>query len=76
MGDVIDFDKGTYGEIPVEGVLEGAKDLAVVVVMGFTKSGVEYFASSTGDYKECAWLAGRYIRTLMELKDYEDGYDG
>jgi hypothetical protein len=49
--------------------LEGAKDLASVIVIGYDKEGNEYFASSTGNAMECAWLAGRYIKLLMENED-------
>ena len=69
MGDVVDFSGGTKGDIPVENVLDGAKDLEMVVVIGFKKDGTEYFASSSGNSMECAWIAGRYIKLLMENAD-------
>ena len=69
MGDVIDFGGGTKGDVPVENVLKGAEDLDLVIVMGFKKDGTEYFASSSGNSAECAWLAGRYIKLLMENAD-------
>ena len=69
MGDVIDFGGGTKGEVPVSNVLDGAKDLDMVIVLGFKKDGTEYFASSSGNAAECAWLAGRYVKLLMENAD-------
>lgn len=69
MGEIIDFSGNTKGEVPVTNVLEGAKDLSMVVVIGYDKDGNEYFASSSGNSMECAWLAGRYIKLLMENED-------
>lgn len=72
MGDVIDFDSGTRGEIPVDVVLDAAKKLQMVCVMGITQEGQEYFASSSGDYKENYWLAARFKEILMEMASNED----
>jgi hypothetical protein len=69
MGDVLDFSGGTKGDIPVEEVLDAAKKLQMVAIMGYTEDGIEYFASSSGDYQENAWLAGRFIKFLMENVD-------
>lgn len=72
MGDVIDFDGGTRGDIPVDVVLNAAKKLQMVCVMGITQEGQEYFASSSGDYKENYWLAARFKEILMEMASNED----
>lgn len=69
MGDVIDFSGSTSGEVAVEDVLDGGKHLAIVIVMGYTEDGEEYFASSTGDTTLCYFLAGRYKRLLEGLAD-------
>ena len=69
MGEIIDFPEGTKGDIPVDVVLDAAKLLDMVVVMGYTADGQEYFASSSGSYQENAWLAGRFIKFLMENID-------
>ena len=69
MADVIDFPGSTSGDVNVEDVLDGGKHLAVVVVMGYTEDGEEYFASSTGDAPLCYFLAGRYKRILEGLAD-------
>jgi len=43
MGDVIQFDR----QISVDKVLEGAKEeLGGVILIGYTKEGEEYFAST------------------------------
>lgn len=72
MGDVIDLFDGTRGDIPVEDVLDAAKKLQMVCVMGITEDGQEYFASSSGDYKENYWLAGRFKEILMEMANNEE----
>lgn len=72
MGEVIDFDGGTRGDIPVDVVLDAAKTLQMVCVMGITQEGQEYFASSSGDYKENYWLAARFKEMLMEMADGEE----
>jgi len=72
MGDVIDLFDGTRGDIPVEDVLDAAKKLQMVCVIGITEDGQEYFASSSGDYKENYWLAGRFKEILMEMANNEE----
>ena len=72
MGDVIDLFDGTRGDIPVVDVLDAAKKLQMVCVMGITEDGQEYFASSSGDYKENYWLAGRFKELLMEMANNEE----
>ena len=72
MGEVIDFDGGTKGDIPVDVVLDAAKILQMVVVMGYTADGQEYFASSSGCLKENNWLADRFKDLLREMASNED----
>jgi hypothetical protein len=67
MGEVIDFEGGTKGDIPVDVVLDAAKLLEMVVVMGYTADGQEYFASSSGCLKENNWLADRFKDLLREM---------
>jgi hypothetical protein len=71
MGDIIEFPDGTLGDVPVQGVLEGAKMLDVVCIMGYDKDGNEYFASSCGEIKEINWLLDRYKSFLQEIADDE-----
>ena len=74
MGDVIDFSGSTSGDVNVEDVLDGGKHLAVVVVMGYTEDGEEYFASSTGDVPLCFYLANRYASFLLGMSDEPPTY--
>lgn len=53
MADVIQFNADEIGDgitVPVDGVLEGAKsaDLVAVTVIGWTKDGDQYIASTHG----------------------------
>jgi hypothetical protein len=63
---ISDFPGSTRGNVPVVNVLKGAEDLAMVVVLGYRRDGTEYFASSTGDAPECAFLCQRYVKYLLE----------
>ena len=46
MGEVIGFPSGTKGEVPVQEVLDGAKILQMVCIMGYDQDGNEYYAST------------------------------
>lgn len=70
MATIIDLNAPHYGDIPVENVLEGARHLKMVIVMGYDEEGEEYFASSSGKNEECAWLAQRYVKLLLDGSDY------
>ena len=69
MGELIDFPEGTLGDVPIEGVLEGAKLLQMVCIMGYNADGDEYFASSSGEIKEINWLLDRYKHFLQGVAD-------
>ena len=69
MGDVIDFSGDTKGEVEVKEVLNAAANLQMVAIMGYDEEGREYFATSSGSYQENAWLAGRFVKFLMESAD-------
>ena len=56
MAEIFNFTGETKADIPVENVLEGAKDLSVCIVLGYTKDGQQYFASSIGSIAECNLL--------------------
>jgi hypothetical protein len=71
MGEVIDFPDGTLGDVPVDGVLEGAKLLQMVCIMGYTADGNEYFASSCGEMEKINWLLDRYKSFLQGVADEE-----
>lgn len=53
-------------DVPVDRVLEGAKSqLEGVVIIGYTKDGDEYFASTYADGGEVLWLLERAKIMLM-----------
>ena len=63
----------TTENIPVERVFEGisSNDVVSAVVLGFTKDGEEYFASSIADGGDILWLIERLKKRLLEFPDYE-----
>jgi hypothetical protein len=63
MGELIEFPGDTYSDLPVEGVLDGAKDLTLVIVLGWTKDDEFYIASSSGKTPE--------LITLLEIGKHE-----
>ena len=56
MGEVVQLDCETKLDIPVEGVLDGAKELKTVLVLGYDANDDFYIASSTGDKTLMLWL--------------------
>lgn len=63
--DVIDFTGITRLDLPVDRVLDGARDvLEGVVILGYTKDGSEYFASTYADGGDVLWLLER-CKTLL-----------
>ena len=60
----------TYGDIPVKQVIKGVKeaDLTTLVVMGYTKDGEEYFASSCADGGDILWLLERMKLQLLTVQ--------
>lgn len=75
MGDqvtvkIIKFPGITKLDMPPDDILDAAKDrLDGVVIMGFTKDGKEYFASSYADGGMAIWLAERMRHKLMKIVD-------
>lgn len=73
MAAIIDLDSKRQGvvitkeDIAPKTVLEGAveKDLETVVVVGVTKDGDLYLASSTGSLVEMHWLLASVSHELM-----------
>jgi hypothetical protein len=61
MGDVVLLNGVTTLPIPVERVLEGAKNLDSVLVLGWTKDGEFYAAASSGSFEESTYLAQQFI---------------
>lgn len=71
MGEVVLLDQITSLDLPADRVLETAieQELESVVVIGYTKEGQEYFASSIADAADCCWLVDRFKRALHRICD-------
>lgn len=65
--NVVTFDHPTKLDLPPERILNGAltQELSGVVVIGWTKDGEEYFASSMADGAEVIWLMERFKLQLL-----------
>lgn len=71
---VIPLNNVTRLDLPVDRILEAAKDqLKSVVLLGWDKEGNEYFASSIADGADVLWLLDRCKKKLLEAVD--DGYE-
>lgn len=70
MGKVIPLNNITRLDLPADRILEAAKETVEgVVIMGYTKDGEEYFASSYADGGIVLWLMERLKAQL--IKDQE-----
>lgn len=70
MSKVIPFTGVTKLDMPADQVLESAMgEMEGVVIMGWTKDGKEYFASSYADGGTVLWLAERMKKMLLEVAD-------
>lgn len=70
MGEVVELDVVTTLDIDPDRVLNKAiGELDRVVVVGFTKDGSEYFASSVADGAEVTWMLERAKYKLMKIVD-------
>jgi hypothetical protein len=68
MGEVIPLGCVTRLDLPVDRILEGAAGkLESVVLMGYTKDGEEYFASSIADGGDVLWLLEKCKQALFEV---------
>jgi len=66
MGEVVVLNNITSLDIPADRVLEQAIDkLEKVVIMGYTKDGEEYFASSVADGGTVLWLMEKTKKALL-----------
>lgn len=72
MGDVVLMKGLTSLDLPVERVLDGAKHLESVLVLGWSKEGEFWAASSNGSAKtsEIVSLAQRFVHKFYN-GDYE-----
>ena len=67
MAKVIPLNNVTRLDLPVDRVLEAAKDfLDDVVILGYDKDGMEYFASNMADGGSVLWLLERLKLTLLD----------
>jgi hypothetical protein len=68
MADVVEFTGITTLDIPAERVLEmaGAADLDVAIVVGCTKDGELYFASTDADGGTALWYFELAKRALID----------
>lgn len=76
MGEVVELDVVTTLDLPAERVLRRAQeaDLDGVVVLGWTKDGLPYFASSYADGPEVLWLLE--LNNIRLLTVQPDGTPG
>jgi hypothetical protein len=75
MGKLIPLNNITKLDIPVDRVLENAKDnLDGVILIGYDKDGEEYFASTFADGGEVLWLLKRMETKLLQVA--EEGVEG
>lgn len=67
MSDVVNFPGATRLDLPAERILKAAldHDIDKVVVLGWTKDGEEYFASSIADGADVVWLMERLKLQLL-----------
>lgn len=70
MAKIITFTGITKLDLPADRVLEAAKDqLEGVVILGYTKEGDEYFASTYANGGTVNWLLDRCKQKLLEGMD-------
>lgn len=55
-------------DIPASRVLSSAlgMDLETAIVIGYTRTGAEYFAGSTADLHKILWLLERFKKQILE----------
>lgn len=72
MGNVVNFTGVTKLDLPPDRMLESAVGkLEGVVLLGYTKDGEEYFASSYADGGDMLWLLERAKKALLSGDEQE-----
>lgn len=72
MGDVVELECQTLMDIPPDKVLEAAKgQLEYVLVLGLTKDGAFWAASSGADMAQAVYAASKFIH-----KEHDGDYGG
>lgn len=76
--NVVNLYEYTNDEVPPNDVLMGVinAQMDVVVVIGYTKEGGEYFASSTGNHETTNWLLDVAKMRLMKTYDAPEEDEG
>lgn len=69
MGDVVLLDTVTLLDIPADRIIEGAKDLKDVVIVGWDADGEFYFASNLADGGDVLWLLEKAKKDLLETEE-------
>ncbi len=68
--NIVNLDVVTTLDLSAERVLNAAlaTDLEAVVIIGYTKDGEEYFATSLADGGEVLWLLERHKLQLLSVE--------
>ena len=70
MGKVIALNNVTRLDLPPNRILDAARDeLESVVLLGYSTTGEEYFASSLADGGDVLWLLERCKAALLAMPD-------
>lgn len=71
MGEVVTLSAPTRLDLPVDRVIDAAKEagLQTVVILGYDRDGDEYFASSYADGGNVLWLMRRCEKKLLEMPE-------
>lgn len=70
MSEVVKFPGITRLDMPADLILQEATGkLSGVIVIGWTKDEIEYFASSIADGGDVLWLLERFKKSLLETAD-------
>ena len=74
MGEVIVLDVITRLDLPVERVLDGAKEinLAEATIVGYTEDGEFYFSSSRANGADVLWALEKAKQELLNVSIPED----
>lgn len=73
MGEVVNLNVVTLLDLPVERVIDGAReaDLETIVILGYDQDGMEFFSSNKADGGGVLWLMERLKRQLLDNGDIE-----
>lgn len=69
--NVVNFTGDTKLDLPADRILQSAieADLDVAIIVGFTKDGQFYFASSVADLMPVHWYLSQAQKKLLEMDD-------